>query len=300
MLRQFKGLKWINNVPHFLLFDFNNNKLEIKKINNKINMTKTKNRKCNGYYDLLERKYKVCPNYFDEISNEIKQCSTCHKLSGFYNCLGCDGSLCRADNEIAQKFCNQKHIVYIALFGDYKLKVGIAAEYRKFSRILEQGAIVSMFIAETPNGKIARFLEHLIAKRGYTLQVQINYKIKNLIIDKNRKEIESFLLEQYYIIKNEIPSTLRKYLIYPKINYCEKINEINKKIFKPKNSQISIFKDQREERTYNIDYNLQVDKICGKILNIVGTILIVKTSNNQIIAYDTKCFEGFIVNLDII
>lgn len=295
MLKQFKGLKWINNIPCFLLFDLNSKKIEIKKIGKNVNITKTNKRLCNGYYDLLNRKYVVCKNLEELSETENNQCNCCKELSGFSECLGCDGKICRANNKMAQKFCNQEHIVYIALFGNDRFKVGTAAEYRKYSRILEQGAIASMFIAETPNGRLARLIEHKIGQYGYTLQVQSSYKIQNLVIEKSKNEIKEILEKKYKEIKEELPLALRQYMVSPKINYCEKINETNKKYLLKENPQLSLFDEIKKSKNY--DFSLQSDTICGSIVNIVGTMLIL--NNNKIHVYDTKKLEGWIVDINM-
>ena len=254
-------------------------------------------KKCNGYYDLVTHKYVVCPNYNSSESNNVKQCKTCSNITGFNECIGCDGKYCKTTNSIAKNFCNQKHVVYIALFGNNKFKVGTAAEYRKYSRILEQGAIASMFIAETPDGKQARFIEHIISKLGYVLQVNSSFKLKNLVIDKNRIEIENILKKHYNNIMNDIPDALKKFLISPEINYCEKINKINKSIFSANDMQLSLF-DDNIENTYDINYLLHYDSIYGKIANVIGTFLVIK-SNNDFVIYDTKELEGCIVKIKL-
>lgn len=295
MLRQFKGVKWLNKVPYFILYDYSNNNIELVKVKDNIFIKKTDIKKCNGYYDLTTHKYIVCPNFSKEISNNVKQCDTCSKITGFNDCLGCNGRVCRNTNKIARDFCNQKHVVYIALFGNDKMKVGTAAEYRKYSRILEQGAIASMFIAETSNGKQARFIEHTISKLGYVLQVNSLFKIKNIIIDKERDEINSILKNEYKKILSLISDSFKDFFINPELNYCEKINKINKKIFLKNETQLSLF-DDNHSNVYDVNYMLHYDNICGKIVNVLGTFIVIKTEQDFFV-YDTKELEGFIVDI---
>lgn len=294
MKRQFKGIKWIKNEPYFLLFDTDKKKMEIKKSIGYIKIKITDERKCNGYYDLLARKYKPCIKIDVEIS-ETHQCDYCKNQSGFYECLRCDGKMCISKNPIAKEFCNQKHVVYIALFGNEKFKVGTAAEYRKYARIEEQGAIASMFIAMTSTGKIARFIESYISTLGFTLQVNSNFKINNLIIEKDKSQINEILKNKYNEIKKKMPEPLKKYLIEPEINYFENINEINKRILmKEETTQLSLFNDEKIIKTYDIC--LKPTLIIGTIKNVVGTIVIVE--NQGIHVYDTKKIEGYIVEIN--
>mgnify|MGYP004540715331 CR=1 FL=1 len=294
MKKQFKGIKWIKNNPYFLLYDFNNKNMEIRKAIGKVSITKTNIKKCNGYYDLLNRKYVPCKNFDNEFKKECHQCKLCKELSGFGDCLGCNGKNCKSKSLIAKKFCNQKHIVYIALFGNDKLKVGTAAEYRKYSRILDQGAIASMFIAITDTGKTARFLENYISSFGYSLQVRSNYKINNLVIDKSKKEIVNLLENEYDKIKNMLPDSLKKYLTNPEINYYEKINDINKNTLIKESAQLSLFDDGIKVNNY--DFHLYPETICGIITNVVGSMLIIE--NHGVHVYDTKKLEGWIIDIE--
>lgn len=297
MLRQFKGIKWINNIPNFILYDFENDIIEYKRVEGIINIEKEGIKKCNGYYDLVSHEYVTCPNFNSHESDNVKQCSTCINITGFNECLRCDGKYCRTSNSIAKKFCNQKHVVYIALFGNSKFKVGTSADYRKYSRILEQGAIASMFIAITPDGKQARFIEHAISKLGYVLQVNSLFKLKNLVIDMDRNDINNILKKHYNNIMNDIPDTLKKFFVIPEINYCERINKINRCIFLSNEMQLS-FLDDKIETKYDINYLLHYDSICGKIANVVGTFLVIKL-NNDFLIYDTKELEGCIVKIKL-
>ena len=125
----------------------------------KIEMEKAEKRYCIGYYDLLNRKNIPCTFYEELTGSEYTQCKQCMIKSGFSSCLGCNGSVCKTNSDKAKKFCNQEHYVYLAYFSNDKLKVGTAVYYRKYERLLEQGAIYSIFLAKTKNGKLERRLE---------------------------------------------------------------------------------------------------------------------------------------------
>ena len=294
MIKQFKGIKWMNNIPYFLLYDINNKKMETKKAEGSIFIKQKKDKRCNGYYDLLKRTYIPCENFYPLEEKDGKQCGECKKLSGFSDCLGCDGKSCITRSRVAKEFCNQPHVVYIALFGDSKFKVGTAAEYRKNSRVLEQGAVASMFIAKTKSGKTARFLEHYISSFGYSLQVSSNYKINNLIISKDSESIFQRLNNEYEKIKSLLPDALRDYLINPRINYYEEVNNINKELLQKDSPQLSLFNEDKKLKNYT--YSLNPELICGKIKNIIGTMLIIE--NQEIYVFDTKKLEGWIIDIE--
>lgn len=61
--------------------------------------------------------------------------------------------------------------------------------------------------------------------------------------------------------------------------------------------QLSLF-DDNIENTYDINYLLHYDSIYGKIANVIGTFLVIK-SNNDFVIYDTKELEGCIVKIKL-
>lgn len=292
---QFKGIKWINNTPLFLLYDIENKKNFYEKIKRNIYLTKYDKKYCVGYYDLLKHDYFGC-DLIHDVEKSKSQCSLCKNVTGFNMCLGCTGHNCLSNNKNAKEFCNQEHIVYIAMFGNDRLKVGTAASYRKYERIQDQGAIASMFIAKTSNGKIARLIEHTISKMGYTLLVNSSYKIKNLLINKDTVEIKKIFLNEYKNISDNLSVELKKYLIKPEINYMKKINEINRVCLKDLNCQINLFGEETNDFNYEIISN--PDKIEGEILNVIGQILIIRNKDN-IFAIDTKKLVGYMIDIKI-
>ena len=112
-----------------------------------IKIKKGQKKCCKGYYDLIKRRSIPCRLYEDLTKSEYSQCKNCELNSGFKLCLGCNGSMCKTRNNIAKQFCNQEHYVYLAYFANDKFKVGTTASYRKYERLLEQGAIYSIFLA---------------------------------------------------------------------------------------------------------------------------------------------------------
>ena len=69
--------------------------------------------------------------------------------------------------------------MYLAYFSNDKLKVGTASSYRRYERLLEQGALYSIFLAKVPNGRLARRIESEVSRLGVTTRVNASYKIKN-------------------------------------------------------------------------------------------------------------------------
>ncbi len=104
--------------------------------------------------------YRPCPN--NAIAAEWRQCQDCAKpFIPVLNCVfepRCDGSLCGAD------FCLQKHVVYLAFFGNL-MKIGMTSLKRARERAIEQGADAYAILAVLPNRMAARTLEKKIGQK---------------------------------------------------------------------------------------------------------------------------------------
>ena len=153
----------------------------MKIVNGIIEVKKTMEKHCKGYYDLIKKEIVPCKSFSNLTDSGYSQCKECQEKSGFDLCLGCNGSTCQTNSGKAREFCHEGHHVYLAYFANDKLKVGTAASYRRYERILEQGALYSIFLAQTPNGRMARQIESQISKLGIASRVNSSYKMNNLI-----------------------------------------------------------------------------------------------------------------------
>ena len=281
---QFIGIKYREKKPYFLFYK---DKMFTVPIDGNIYMKRYEKR-CAGYYDLEKHCYMPCAK-LNKISDKTVQCDECRELSSFQYCLGCHGMNCLASGK-ALKFCNQEHVVYLALFGD-RIKVGTAAFYRKEARVFEQGALTYMFIAKCPNGKIARLIEYKISQKGLTLQVLSSFKIKNLVLLESKEDVLNKLMDTYNNLKNNLDGNLTKYFIKPEFYFNEDIVKINNDLLK-EGEQFSLFESEIKVKDYF--YNLDPDVIEGNILSVTGQILILE--NEEIKVFDTKKLSGYIVD----
>lgn len=64
-VKQFLGIKWIENSPQMLFYDNITKKIEYEECKGNIIMQKTEEKRCRGYYDLERKKIVPCRNYID-------------------------------------------------------------------------------------------------------------------------------------------------------------------------------------------------------------------------------------------
>jgi len=209
--------------------------------------------------------------------------------------LGCIGDNCKTNSDKAKKFCEEQHHVYLAYFANDKLKVGTAASYRRYERLLEQGAIYSIFLAKVPNGRLARKIECEISKLGVTTRVNSSYKINNFIIDRNQEEIERMLMNEYETILQKVSEESKKFFIKPEYNNFTDISDRVRKSLVEESRQLNLFGgiDEPEHREY--DKVLKPEKVDGTIKAVVGNLMLLE-KNNKYSVVNMKNLEGWVVD----
>lgn len=224
MKKFFIELCWNQFIPYIHLKDLKTKNDEFFDIPCKFDVEKINQKICSGALNPYTREYIGCDNLIEE--NEI-QCNKCKYLFDFYKCIRCHGEECYVKNKDVLKYCNTTHYVYLACFPNGKIKVGTVSEIKKYNRLLEQGALYSIFIAKTPSGKIARQIEKNIIDGGVPGAVTTSYKMKNIIFKDDPLTIKKQLLNKYKEILKNISSDNNQYLIEPEFNA---FNEIQKKL----------------------------------------------------------------------
>lgn len=118
-------------------------------------------RRCIGRRD-SEHQLIPCPNE-QQITNRRK-CPDCALLDEVDPCVRCTGERCTASRERFERCKSSPYVVYLALFGQGIVKVGVSSAARFLTRWVEQGADYAAIIAKTVGGDTARRLESEIGK----------------------------------------------------------------------------------------------------------------------------------------
>ena len=260
------------------------NELYIKKLNQKI---------CVGTINPYTREYISCNNI---IENGEHQCNKCRYMFDFYKCIRCHGRECNVKNKDVLNYCNTFHYVYLACFPNRKIKVGTASEIRKYNRLLEQGAIFSIFIAKAPTGKIARQIEQNIIDSGVSGAVTNSYKMENMIFNDSEIAIKKELIKKYKEILNSFSEDSKHYLIEPEFNSFKDLKlKIENKMLS-ENIQLDLFEEKNKTIRPYIKRR-ECDTILGTYLFCIGKILAIE--NNGIIELiDTKKMEGYLFDFE--
>ncbi|MCA9381384.1 DUF2797 domain-containing protein [Candidatus Dojkabacteria bacterium] len=256
--------------PTMTLFDHASNEEQIIMLRNyNFNYMLTTERYCPGYHYLDG--YHPCP--YNNILNKdsYSQCFYCDKKQGFREAFLFQGQA----NEFMQEYLKQKHYIYLAYFEPGIIKVGTAAESRKYLRPIEQDALVYMFIAES-DGFSIQDLEHTISKEiGITEAVNSSHKFRYLNQKPNIDKAKKLLMSNFDRIHDRYKGN-------------EKFSSWI--IEKPELVDLSGFVTYPEDEVYKVK-NSEIDYLIGKFHAIRGRYTIFE-SNNTLLAIDERKIIG--------
>ncbi len=131
-----------------------------------------------------------CPEHIASRPRQVR-CGSCAAVDSMDPCIRCTGRICNASEERRTRCEETDYVVYLAVFNDQTLKVGVSTTKRVRTRWVEQGADFAAVLAEIRGGRAARRLEDLIGRRrGATKQVRTQRKISSLMTQLNLTRAE--------------------------------------------------------------------------------------------------------------
>lgn len=288
------AVDWEEKTPKLVLYNNDQNSVWECNAIGKFSFLIGDKKYCIGNKEIVSNKYLGCSNHTILKEKKIK-CPDCIQMDLFKNCVKCTGNHCYVKNQEVLDRCNQEHVVYLAYFSGDVIKVGVAHARRKYSRLLEQGALYSIIIATCRTGKIARQLESSIRKIGIKDKVSSKYKIHNLghfdIEHANEK-----LLEQYNYVMNELDSACFeniKLIDPPKIVEQRETLSILEKLSFQENKQLTLlnymnFVQSQKEELQILD---NLDGFEGEVIAFIGMIALLKKEKKYYL-FDFKNLIG--------
>ena len=109
------------------------------------------------------------------------RCGPCSAQDTFDVCVRCDGYSCLANDERRKKCEVTEYAIYIAVFNDRTVKIGVSKKDRVLTRLVEQGADYASIIKTITGGGQARVIEDKISRvKGLTKNVRSGRKIDSL------------------------------------------------------------------------------------------------------------------------
>jgi hypothetical protein len=107
-------------------------------------------------------------------------------------CIRCDGRTCLAQEGRRIQCEATDYVVYIVVFNDRTMKVGVSTKKRVHTRWIEQGADYGGILQEVQGGRKARLVENRLGRRkGLTKAVHSSRKIRALTMELDCREAQS-------------------------------------------------------------------------------------------------------------
>lgn len=276
----FLGIQWNNNekIP-FLMYRNNLDEAEINCLpiiaGNIFTISIQQKRFCVGH---SEKKF-ICRNTVMETHQRSSQCDSC-KAKDSIHFIHLDG----LNYDQLEILKSRPSINYINIFGNKIIKTGVSAKMRKFTRVLEQGALATMFFTDT-DGSTSRIIENLVSKtlkikQAVTWDIKIQY-LQNLPTkDECHKELTTIYNQITEMLDNKYLSVV---LTKPEYSF----NQDYYSLSFPKNiNKIDLF----EKFNFN-------DIISGKIIGIYGEIIFLKQKDESVIGINMKTLQGFLLQI---
>ncbi len=166
-------------------------------------------RRCVGSIDSSLNSIRCPENSIVFQSGKIR-CGPCSGVDFVDPCIRCDGRTCEATPARKAQCDQTKYAVYLVLFNDETMKVGVSSEKRVRTRWVEQGADYGGILELVQGGMTARRIEDRLGKNPkLAKQVRGERKIRSLMgnLDKNAAQnlVDDFL---HYAKGEEIPTNV--------------------------------------------------------------------------------------------
>ena len=145
----------------------------------KVSWTVLGPRTCIGYRS-FDGTHVQCPKS-NALKSSQSKCTLCSSLDQYDPCIRCKGHSCTATPERREKCRDANYTLYLAIFNDTTVKVGVSKLRRVLTRWLEQGADYAAVLAILKDGKAVRRIEDSIGRRpDVAKSVQVSRKLKML------------------------------------------------------------------------------------------------------------------------
>ncbi len=178
-------------------------------------------RLCVGSHDNAGRMIR-CPED-SVILRSGTRCGPCAAMDIADPCIRCDGRSCRAPEGRRIQCESTDYVVYLVVFNDSTLKVGVSTKKRVLTRWVEQGADFGGVLQDIEGGRKARLAEHRLARRkGIFKQVHSSRKIRSLPLSLELEQAQaladeflSSLDDPFIGIETELESLGKHYMLPP-------------------------------------------------------------------------------------
>jgi hypothetical protein len=235
-------------------------------------------RMCVGYWHAPTASKRLCPGRRTLLPGERHgECIDCQQRGGgFYARTGFAGEL----NESANYLRREPHVAYLSLFGSDLVKVGVATERRKVSRVLEQGASAALFFA-AGDGDTMRGLEaEVVMRTGIPDKVRQSTKLDSIWNQPDLETAEAMLRLWLERVRRACSATYRSSLLEaPEFAYNVPRFRLNAQVI-------------TSNRFAWIHHLFPGDVIAGQLAGVLGTLMFLQADDEVVYAIDGRTLQG--------
>lgn len=239
-------------------------------------------RLCIGYWDAASRARRWCPNQRRLTGGGGAQCGNCeNRGGGFYARTG----FRRETNAAAFALRNERHAAYLAFFGRDLVKVGVAAEWRKETRVLEQAAAASLVFA-SGDGSVIRHVEAMVVRRAALVErVTLKQKLSRLWDQPDEA-----------MARRVLAASLEQTGYWPA--QPDQRPASTKPLFRYNLPRFGLDRDAISTgHLYLIGELGEGDRVTGTIAGVFGSVILIQVGNSAPYALDSRRLQGHVVTL---
>jgi len=230
-----------------------------------------------------DNEWRPCPN---NVMGR-KKCESCRAREGQFVFTSFDGF--NTENLTADDLAriDGSHFVYLALFEKSLVKVGVSKAERQELRQIEQGSHATLFIAQTPNGILARQIETTIRKSGLADKIQSGQKKNFLLPEISLSESEVVLrevLEKHILALDSFPDLKPHLLEAPLFQGWDAFY------------QIEGVRDRSDKSLINLKLALS-ESVSGTLVARKGSFVVIETPE-EFISINAKDLVGKEIEFD--
>lgn len=188
-----------NNELHSLALPFNE-KISLTVVDDEM--------QCIG--KIVNKKWTECK----EKIKGVKKCEICKKAEDYFPCQFCNGFNCERFRKDKIENCDADHMVYLALFDENIVKVGVSRLSRMKARQFEQGTHYTRLFIKGVSGVTARRIEHFIGKLGFPDKISASKKKDIIFPEISLENGKKLLDEKFHFAKENLHHQMPEMMKY--------------------------------------------------------------------------------------
>jgi len=213
------------------------------------------------------------------VSANRQRCGPCSATDQMGPCIRCRGTACDASESRISRCQNSEYAVYLAVFKDRTLKVGVSTLSRVKIRWLEQGADFAGVVSTTHGGMSARKIEDYLGHMtGITKQVRGERKASGLVQQLDIEQAHSIAKE--FLASNNMTSSDSSFTLEDLSGYYG-LSDVD-----------------TQPRPWRFSLALRsCQHLVGDVVGVKGSLLVTRTGS-AFMATNLKQLIGYSVSVD--